>query len=562
MDAYQDQMFGYVASPADLSYSSSSSQPVASSAPNNNWLFDPLKFNFGNSPSSHFASHLDFEANTPLSGSPDNQHSSTENNISARESPSTDYHYDEETQVIALRQLESVLLGSDDEEEEAAVTSLSHGENKRPPQPADRRSLAWSQGTQDLSVPQSRTNSGLVYGGLGDDFQSDKRHKAMEGLSVQGVPPGNLKHLLVSCAKALSDNRMDDFVKLVRKARESVSVTGEPIQRVGAYMVEGLVARRDASGTNIYKSLKCKEPQGKDLLSYMHVLYEICPYLKFGYMAANGAIAEACRNEDRIHIIDFQICQGTQWMTLLQALAARPGGPPHVRITGIDDPVSKHARGDTLEAVGHRLAAISDKFKIPIEFHPVPVLAPDVNPKMLNVIAGEALAVNFPLVLHHIPDESVDVDNPRDRLLRTVKSMNPKVVTLVEQESNTNTPPFLPRFMEALDYYLAMFESIDVAVPRDRKERINAEEHCLARDLVNVIACEGRERVERHELLGKWRLRFMMAGFRPYPLSSYVNSVISKLLKFYSENYRLTEKDGGMLLAWKDRNLVSASAWH
>uniref|UniRef100_A0A5B6Z9Y2 Putative chitin-inducible gibberellin-responsive protein 1-like n=1 Tax=Davidia involucrata TaxID=16924 RepID=A0A5B6Z9Y2_DAVIN len=326
-------------------------------------------------------------------------------------------------------------------------------------------------------------------------------------------------------------------------------------------MVEGLVARKEASGNNIYKTLRCREPEGKELLSYMHILYEICPYLKFGYMAANGAIAEACRTEDRIHIIDFQIAQGTQWMTLLQALAARPGGAPHVRITGIDDPVNKYARGDSLDAVGKRLAAISEKFNIPVEFHAVPVFAPDITKEMLDVRPGEALAVNFPLQLHHTPDESVDVNNPRDGLLRMVKSLSPKVVTLVEQESNTNTAPFFPRFLETLDYYTAMFESIDVTLQRDRKERINVEQHCLARDIVNIIACEGKERVERHELFGKWKSRLTMAGFRQYPLSSYVNSVIRILLRSHSEHYTLEEKDGAMLLGWKDRYLISASAW-
>ncbi|XP_047337158.1 scarecrow-like protein 21 [Impatiens glandulifera] len=537
------QLFGYsVVSPADLSnsysysYSYSSSHPTISSATYNNKLFDSTKISFGSSPSSPFASHVDSEEFTPFSSSPDNQHSSTENlsiatpwNSSFKKNSyfhMEDYHQ-EDSQLFhssgdaffnsttnlgyTLRQLESELMGPDCEEE----------------------------------APVNNNN---------------KRHKSMEGASFQGFPsPVNLKHLLVSCAKALSDNRSNDFDTMIRIARQSVSITGEPIQRLGAYMVEGLVARRNSSGTNIYKSLRCNnEPEGNDLLSYKQIIYEICPYLKFGYMAANGAIAEACRNEDRIHIIDFQICQGTQWTTLLQALAARPGGAPHVRITGIDDPVSNYARGGGLESIGTRLASISSKFNIPIEFNPIHVFSRD----MLDVRPGEALAVNFPLKLHHIPDESVDVENPRDSLLRMVKSMNPKVVTLVEQESNTNTPPFLTRFVETLDYYLAVFESIDVALPRDRKDRINAEEHCLARDIVNVIACEGKDREERHELFGKWRLRFMMAGFKQYPLSSYVNSVIKSLLKFYSENYKVVEMDGGLLLGWKERNLVSASAWH
>lgn len=208
------------------------------------------------------------------------------------------------------------------------------------------------------------------------------------------------------------------------------------------------------------------------------------------------------------------------------------------------------------------MAALSEKFNIPVEFHGVPVFALDVTRDMLDVRPGEVLAVNFPMQLHHTPDESVDVNNPRDGLLRMVKSLSPKVVTLVEQESNTNTAPFLPRFIETLEYYLAMFESMDETQTRDRKERINVEQHYLARDIVNVIACEGKERVERHELLGKWKSRFSMAGFRQYPLSSYVNSVIRTLLKSYSDHYTLVEKDGAMLLGWKNRNLISASAWH
>ncbi|PKI64222.1 hypothetical protein CRG98_015409 [Punica granatum] len=160
-----------------------------------------------------------------------------------------------------------------------------------------------------------------------------------------------------------------------------------------------------------------------------------------------------------------------------------------------------------------------------------------------------------------MPDESVSTLNHRDRLLRMVKGLSPKVVTLVEQESNTNTAPFFPRFVETLNYYTAMFESIDVTLPREHKERINVEQHCLARDVVNIIACEGAERVERHELLGKWRSRFSMAGFSPYPLSSLVNSAIKTLLENYSYKYRLEERGGALYLGWMDRDLVASSAW-
>nr|GMC81676.1 scarecrow-like transcription factor PAT1 [Ipomoea batatas] len=372
---------------------------------------------------------------------------------------------------------------------------------------------------------------------------------------------GDLKQVLIACAKAVSDNDLLTAQWLMSELRQMVSVSGEPIQRLGAYMLEGLVARLAASGSSIYKSLRCKEPTSFELLSYMHILYEVCPYFKFGYMSANGAIAEAMKDENRVHIIDFQINQGSQWITLIQAFAARPGGPPHIRITGIDDSSLSNAHTGGLSLVGKRLSKLAESFNVPFEFHAAAIPGSDIHLENLGIQPGEALAVNFAYMLHHIPDESVSTQNHRDELLRLVKSLNPKVVTLVEQESNTNTSAFFPRFLETLDYYTAMFESIDVTLPRDHKERINVEQHCLARDVVNIIACEGIERVERHELLGKWKSRFRMAGFTPYPLSSVVNATIKKLLESYSDKYRLEERNGALYLGWMNRDLVASCAW-
>lgn len=380
-------------------------------------------------------------------------------------------------------------------------------------------------------------------------------------LITEAVSRGDLKQVLIACAKAVSDNDLLMAHWLMDQLRQLVSVSGEPIQRLAAYMLEGLVARLASSGSSIYKALRCREPASSELLSYMHILYEVCPYFKFGYMSANGAIAEAMKDENRVHIIDFQIAQGSQWITLIQAFAARPGGPPHIRITGIDDSTSAYARGGGLGIVGKRLSKLAKQFNVPFEFHGAEMSGCEVQLKDLGVRPGEALAVNFAFMLHHMPDESVSTENHRDRLLRLVKSLFPKVVTLVEQESNTNTAAFFLRFLETLNYYTAMFESIDVTLPREHKERINVEQHCLARDVVNIIACEGAERVERHELLGKWRSRFTMAGFTQYPLSTLVNATIKKLLQSYSEKYRLEERDGALYLGWMNRDLVASCAW-
>lgn len=370
------------------------------------------------------------------------------------------------------------------------------------------------------------------------------------------------KQLLVQCATAISDGQLELASHIIAKLRETVSIQGDPMERLAAYMVEGLAARIASSGKGLYKALNCKEPPSTDNLSAMQILFEVCPYFKFGFMAANGAICEAFKDEQKVHILDFEIGQGSQYISLIKALAERPGGPPHLRMTGVDDPESvRHVVGG-LNVVGMRLEQYAESVGVSLQFISISEKVGDVQPWMLKTNPDETLAVNFAFLLHHMPDESVSTKNPRDRLLRMVKSLNPKVVTVVEQEVNTNTAPFLPRFMEALNYYSSVFESLDATLPRDSRDRMNVEKQCLARDIVNIIACEGEERIERYEVAGKWRARMTMAGFNVYPLSANVKDTVKSLLQQYCNSYKTKEEVGAMYFGWLDRILIAASAWH
>ncbi|KAI4374804.1 hypothetical protein MLD38_012755 [Melastoma candidum] len=124
---------------------------------------------------------------------------------------------------------------------------------------------------------------------------------------------GDLKEILCACAKAIEGGDFPRLDLLMSQLGTMVSVSGEPFQRLAAYIFEGIQARLADTGSFIYKALRCKEPASRDLMSYMQILFEVCPYFKFGYMSANGAIAEATKSERKIHIIDFMIAQGSQW---------------------------------------------------------------------------------------------------------------------------------------------------------------------------------------------------------------------------------------------------------
>ncbi|KAL7607640.1 scarecrow-like protein 13 [Lactuca sativa] len=402
-------------------------------------------------------------------------------------------------------------------------------------------------------------------GSITSSFQNVNKNNKLLQIGISNL---DLKQALILCAQSMDDGGAKEITEtLMEHIQTKVSVTGDPIQRLGAYMLEGLRARKLSSGSAIYKKLKCYEPSPKDLMSYMSTLYQICPYYKFAYTSANVVIKEAFQYENHVHVIDFLIAQGSQWVQLIEDLARRPGGPPSLRVTGVDDGDSSYARAGGLEKVGQRLAQVAEANGVPFEFHAAAISGSEVNWVNLRVYQGEALAVNFPYMLHHMPDESVSTVNHRDRLIRLVKSLSPKVVTLLEQESNTNTSSFSKRFEEALEYYTAMFESIDaklpknIELPRGDRRRISAEENCVARDMVNIVACEDTDRVERHEPLAKWRFRFQAAGFTASPISHAVVQAVQGVLSEYSEGYRLGERDGALVLGWKNRPMVTCSAW-
>ncbi|CAI9266654.1 unnamed protein product [Lactuca saligna] len=368
------------------------------------------------------------------------------------------------------------------------------------------------------------------------------------------------KELLFECAIAVSEGNLEEASGMINELRQTVSIDGEPSQRISAYMVEALAARVAVSGKGLYKALKCKEPPSTDRLSAMQVLFEVCPCFRFGFTAANGAILEAFIGEKQVHIIDFDINQGSQYITLLQTLAGQ-NQKPRLRLTGVDDPESVQRPIGGLNHIGLRLEKLAESLDLEFEFTAVSADTAVISPEMLKCRSGEAVIVNFAFQLHHMPDESVTVVNQRDQLLRMVKSLNPKLVTVVEQDMNTNTAPFLHRFHEAYNYYSAMFDCLDATLSRESQERVNVEKQCLARDIVNIIACEGEERIERYEVSGKWKARMMMAGFREYPISVSVNDSIRELIKMYSDRYKMKVETNAIHFGWEDKVLIVASAW-
>ncbi|XP_073001054.1 scarecrow-like protein 8 [Typha latifolia] len=492
------------------------------------------------SPVSPLSSSMDFSSTTTVtttSSSPLSAFSSGSG--FARLAPEPDSVNRSTVMQNQLQELERRLLDDDDEEDESAVTTTEWGETMQqlisisPLSPSPSNSSSSTASSTASCSPSSSTPSRQL---LSD--------------AAAGIAEGNLEAAAAT---------------LTVLKRTGSNPRGDPEQRLTAIMITALASRLSPPlllGINPISDLCSLEHRAAT-----QMLHDHSPCFKLGLYTANLAILDSTAGGDqiKIHLIDFDVGGGSQHASLIHALAERyPSRPSALKITAVSDPTSPFspAAAASLRSVGDRLVNLAERAGVGLRFSIVNRRIADLDPTSLGCEPGEALAVNLAFVLSKVADESVSPANPRDELLRRVRSLSPKVVTLVEQEMNANTAPFAARFREACGHYGALLESLDSTMNRDSPDRARLEAG-LVRKATNSIAREGPNRVERCEVFGKWRARFGMAGFKPVPLNSAVLDPVRARLASIKPNHGFTIKEeaGGIGFGWMGRVLTFASAW-
>ncbi|KAH7516321.1 hypothetical protein FEM48_Zijuj10G0122700 [Ziziphus jujuba var. spinosa] len=359
-----------------------------------------------------------------------------------------------------------------------------------------------------------------------------------------------LVHALMACAEAVQQNNLNIAEALVKQIGYLAMSQAGAMRKVAMYFAEALARR-------IYR-IYPENPLDhsfSDILQ-MH-FYETCPYLKFAHFTANQAILEAFQGKSRVHVIDFSMNQGMQWPALMQALALRPGGPPAFRLTGIGPPAPDNS--DHLQEVGWKLAQLAESIHVAFEYRGfVANSLADLDASMLELRPSEveSVAVNSVFELHKLLARPGAIE----KVLSVVRQIKPEIVTMVEQEANHNGPVFLDRFNESLHYYSSLFDSLEGSV--SNQDKVMSEVY-LGKQILNIVACEGLERVERHEKLNQWRNRLGSAGFSSVSLGSNAYKQASMLLALFAsgDGYRVEENNGCLMLSWHTRPLIATSAW-
>ncbi|KAL2541143.1 Scarecrow-like protein 14 [Abeliophyllum distichum] len=395
-----------------------------------------------------------------------------------------------------------------------------------------------------------------------------KMTEAKRGRPRGSKKKGNIKEvidwrsLLNRCAQAAANYNTTTGHELLREIRQYSPPRGDATERLAHYFANALEARLTGTGPSLYMAFSTGKIPAAVLLKAYQTYVTACPFKRMSNIFANKSIGRQINEATRIHIIDFGILYGFQWPCIIQGISLKPGGPPVLRITGIDFPQSGFRPAERVEQTGRRLQNYCKRFNVPFEYNAIVQKWDTISLEDLKIDRNEMLVVNCMYRLRHVPDESVSVNSPRDAVLNLIKKINPDLFVHGIVNGTYNAAFFSTRFKEALYNYSSFFDMLEATIPREDQDRLLYEREVFGRDVMNVIACEGFERVERPETYKKWQARNQKAGFQQLPLNQEIMKEIkAKVQRGYHKDFLLDEDSQWMLQGWKGRVLYALSCW-
>ncbi|KAL3518170.1 hypothetical protein ACH5RR_020759 [Cinchona calisaya] len=373
----------------------------------------------------------------------------------------------------------------------------------------------------------------------------------------------DLPAMLISCAQFVATDDHRAANEQLKVIRQHVSRTGNPHQRLAFILANALEARLAGTGHELHVALTSKQISAVEELKAYRV-YLSAPLRQIFSFFANEMILKAASKATVLNIVDFGITFGFQWPSLIQQLSKRDGGPPKLRITGIEFPQPGLRPAERIDQTGHRLAKYCERFNVPFEYQAIATSNWEkIRIEELKLARNEVLAVVCQYGLKNILDETTVGDNcPRDAVLSLIRKMNPDILVNVVLSAKLSGPFFFTRFREALFHFSTIFDALDNNLPRKDEQRIKFEQEFLGTEMFNIVACEGLARVYRFETYKQWQARYERAGFRQLPLNpNLMKELRRKVKEGYHKDFMFDQDGCWMLQGWKGKILSACSCW-
>ncbi|XP_021863656.2 scarecrow-like protein 30 [Spinacia oleracea] len=404
-----------------------------------------------------------------------------------------------------------------------------------------------------ILCPEGRSKPGALCKTKNSGDSSKKRGN-------KGRQVVDLRGLLTRCAQCIAQVNLNGAYEMIKQIREHSSPYGDFLQRVAHYLANGLEARLEGKGLEL--SHANEEISASEVLKANRIYVASVPFQIMSYYTMNKTIAGLVMEAPSIHIIDFGIYYGLQWPCIIQNLSKRPNGPPRIRITGIDFPQRGFRPSERVEETGRCLAKYCEKYNVPFEYYPISKNWEDVKLEELKIDRNEPLVVNCLYRAHLLFDESVEENSPRDAFLKLVRKINPDIFMHAVLNSTSSVPFFLNRFKEVMFHYSALFDIFESTMMKEDSERLLLESKLYGPEALNVIACEGMERVERPESYKQWQIRTQRAGFEQLGLDrELLRKARAMVRTSFRQEFSYDVDAYWVVQGWKGRILYAISCW-
>ncbi|MBA0836162.1 hypothetical protein Goarm_008397, partial [Gossypium armourianum] len=338
----------------------------------------------------------------------------------------------------------------------------------------------------------------------------------------------DLGSLLTQCVQAVAVYDQRIATELLGKIRYYSSPYGDGTERLAHYFAKGLEIRLNGTRAPLFTQIPSNTTLATDVLK-SHILYvSVCPFGRISNLFSNRNIEKLAEKATTVHVVDFGIAYGFQWPCLIHRLSTRSGGPPKLRITGIDFPQPGFRPAERIEATGRRLRRYCENVNVPFEFNAIAKRWETIRAEELNIEKDELLVVNcMELLMGITTSHSLSID-----------------------------------FGRAFFHFSAMFDILEANVGGEDPDRLQLERETFGRDAINVIAYEGMERSDRPETYKQWQLRNQKAGFRQLSLEQNILNRARTVLKSdYHKDFDIEVDGKWMLQGWKGRVIHALSCW-
>ncbi|KAF7828638.1 scarecrow-like protein 32 [Senna tora] len=389
-----------------------------------------------------------------------------------------------------------------------------------------------------------------------------------------------MEQLLLHCANAIDTNDFTLAQQILWVLNNIAPPDGNSNQRLASAFLRALAARAAKSGT--CKMLAHAPPIHTHTFSIIELanFVDLTPWHRFGFTAANSAILELTQGYSVIHIVDLTSTHCMQIPTLIDAIASRHHDvPPLIKLT-----VAAHRNIPPIldlsyDELGAKLVNFARSKNVILEFKVISSSYKDGFASLIEhlrvqhmifVAEGqrrEALVINCHMMLHYIPDETLIMNSDqeswsslRSMFLKAVRSLEPTIVVLVEEDADLTWKSLESRVRAAFNYLWIPYDTVDTFLARGSVQR-EWYEADIGWKIENVVAEEGVERVERAEGKTKWEERMRDAKFEGIGWTEDGVSEVKAMLDEHAAGWGFKKDNQHLVLTWKGHNVVFASLW-